>query len=51
MTISNRGVGEVANFKCHLGYKLYGQEMRQCLPNGLWGGFKPQCRRKYFVKQ
>ena len=33
-----------AHYKCDYGYKLVGDEYRECLYSGYWGGKQPVCK-------
>ena len=44
--LANKHYGSRAQYYCNKGYKLYGDEYRDCLYTGYWGGKAPVCKRK-----
>ena len=48
MTVSNRTVGSVAQYKCYLGHNMYGQATRVCHADGQWFPAAPLCKGEYF---
>ena len=39
-------LGSTAHYDCDKGYKLVGDEYRECLYTGYWNGSEPVCKRK-----
>ena len=48
--LSSKHYGSRAQYYCNKGYKLYGDEYRNCLYTGYWGGKAPVCKRKCSLK-
>lgn len=38
-------IGSLAHFSCEKGFRLSGNETRECLKNGIWSGTKPECKK------
>ena len=36
--------GHDVQFACNAGYRLVGEAVRKCLPDGSWSGSQPQCQ-------
>ena len=43
-------LGSTAYYECNKGFKLVGDEYRECLYTGYWNGKKPVCKRKCKIK-
>ena len=46
---SDSSSGTITLFSCDAGTDLLGSKIRQCLPNGVWSGYKSTCRRKSLI--
>ena len=48
VTQTNRNfVYSVAIHACHEGYRLHGNQIRECQPSGIWSGGPPSCIREF----
>ena len=45
ITITTTTPGSTVSYTCDLGYILDGPMTRECLDNGTWTDFDPQCNR------
>lgn len=39
--------GATAHYKCNKGFKLVGDEYRECIHNGYWSGKEPVCKSEW----
>ena len=44
VNVSDNCPGSGAHYKCDYGYKLVGDEYRECQNNGYWSGKRPVCK-------
>ena len=46
--LSSTSIGGLAEYSCHGGYLLAGDQERTCLPEGEWSGAEPECVGKTY---
>ena len=46
VSVSSTTFNSTAIYSCNTGYTVTGDDMRECLENGLWSGSEPLCTRK-----
>ena len=49
VTLTGTVFGSVATYSCNDGFRLEGEETRECQANSLWSGRAPTCTRKYCI--